>query len=279
VHHYTGRSGPFIGVNCATIPEQLAEAQLFGHRRGAFTGATSSEEGYFRAAQGGTLFLDEVVELPLGVQAKLLRVLQEREYCPVGETRTVRSDVRLVAAAQLPLDHYVRRGTLRQDLATRLEGYEVILPELSARREDIPYLFLKFLRDDLGEQTPKLHARAVEALCLYPWPGNVRELQHVAKQMAVLRRGEPELRLEHLPERVTDLRGEVDEASSVDAPQPSASSGALVKDADQLALLGQALFEHAGNVQRAAQQLGISRGRAYRLIAQGRLDIAKIRGT
>ncbi len=274
VHDLSGRKGPLVAVNCATIPEQLAEAQLFGHRRGAFTGALSSEAGYLRTAENGTLFLDEIVELPLAVQAKLLRAIQENEYVPVGETRPVRANVRFLCAAQAPLEQAVARGIFRQDLAARLDGYQFRLPALSARREDIPFLFLRFLSDALGGSAPELSPRVVETLCLYPWPGNVRELINTARQVAVLRGQESTIRFEHLPERVRAFtpRSQDSERTRSEPPPRSAPDAAARE-------LEEALLSQRGNVQRAAEQLGISRGRAYRIIAAGQVDVSRFRGT
>lgn len=275
VHDQSGRKGPLIAVNCATIPEQLAEAQLFGHRRGAFTGALSSEAGYMRAAENGTLFLDEIVELPLPVQAKLLRAIQENEYVPVGETRPIRANVRFLCAAQAPLEQAVARGTFRQDLAARLDGYQFRLPPLGARREDIPFLFSRFLSEALGGSAPELSPRVVETLCVYPWPGNVRELINTARQVAVLRGQETMIRYEHLPERVRSSTTRGQDSDRTRSEPPPGSIRAPDSDARELEA---ALISQRGNVQRAAEQLGISRGRAYRIIAAGQVDISRFRG-
>jgi DNA-binding NtrC family response regulator len=263
LHRASGRKGELVAVNCATIPEQLAEAQLFGHKRGSFTGAATSEPGYFKVAEGGTLFLDEVVELPLDVQAKLLRATQEDEYTPVGESRPVRAHVRIVVASQAPLDEAVRRGRFRQDLAARLDGFQFRLPPLAQRREDIPLLFRRFLAEALGRPAPPLSARFVEALCLYGWPSNVRELGNAARQVAVLGSSMSELGLELLPEKVA--RGQTEESDLPLAQHPSlAPTDAASPEWEEFRA---ALQREKGNVRKAAEAVGISRGRAYRLLA------------
>lgn len=278
VHELSGRKGPLITVNCATIPEQLAEAQLFGHRRGAFTGALTSEMGYFRAAEGGTLFLDEVVELSLPVQAKLLRAVQESEYVPVGETRPIPANVRILCATQRALELSVERGSFRQDLAARLDGYQFHLPALVDRREDVPFLFRRFLDEAIGGQSPELSPRAVETLCLYPWPGNVRELVNTARQVALLRSGEPAIRYDHLPERLRHQTARPEDGEHAAKRETAASPPERPHDPDSpVAKLEEALLSQRGNVQKAAQQVGISRGRAYRIIATGQVDVTKFR--
>lgn len=279
VHELSGRKGPLVAINCATVPEQLAEAQLFGHRRGAFTGALSSEAGYFRAAEGGTLFLDEIAELPQPVQAKLLRAVQENEYIPVGETKPVRANVRILCAAQRPLEFFVDQGSFRQDLAARLDGYQFHLPTLAARREDIPFLFRRFLSEAIGGESPELSPRVVETMCLYPWPGNVRELINTARQVALLRASEPAIRYEHLPERLRAHASRSEESGRASPTEQGSASPVRAPDPDSpAAQLEEALVSQRGNVQKAAQQVGISRGRAYRIIATGQVDIARFRG-
>lgn len=180
LHQRSGRQGELVAVNCAAIPEHLAESLLFGHERGAFSGASTSHDGFFRAAQGGTLFLDEVGELPLSLQPKLLRALQEREVVPVGRTRPVPVDVRVVAATNRDLPQAVLSGSFRADLHARLSGAIIELPSLRARREDILPLLLRALCVDPVLPVPRLSARLAEALLLYHWPNNVRELMQIA---------------------------------------------------------------------------------------------------
>jgi hypothetical protein len=156
LHRWSGRRGRFVAVNCAALPANLAEAELFGYRRGAFTGAETASLGLFREADAGTLFLDEILDLPLGLQAKLLRVLEERQVRGLGEARDVPIDVRVIAATQEPLGNAVKTGRFRADLYARLDGLTVVLPPLRDRREDIAPLFLEFLRQYIGGRMPEI---------------------------------------------------------------------------------------------------------------------------
>jgi len=262
IHEWSGRSGPFVAVNCAALPQALAEGELFGYRRGAFTGAEQASAGYFRAAQHGTLLLDEVCELPLSLQAKLLRVIEQREVQPLGEVKPVKLDVRVLAAAQEPLAQAVAQARFRADLFARLDGLSVRLPPLRERRAEIPYLFTRLLVEGSGARPPTPEVRLVERLCLYDWPFNVRELGLLVKRLLVLHGAEPKLLLRHLPER---FRAEPAEAAS----PPTAPVAGQLPDLEALL---EALRASSGNVARAAQALGISRQRAYRMM-QGRADV------
>jgi DNA-binding NtrC family response regulator len=192
--HYGGprAEGPFVPVNCAAIPELLFESALFGHRKGAFTGAIESQPGFVEQSSGGTLFLDEVAEIPVGQQAKLLRVLQESEVTPVGSPRAVRVDLRVVAAANRDLEAMVRRGAFREDLFYRLNVLRIEMPPLAARREDVPPLAEHLLVDIARAQgAPALGftEEALETLAGYGWPGNVRELRNAIERAFVSARG------------------------------------------------------------------------------------------
>lgn len=274
VHHFAHRKGKFVAVNCATLPHSLAESLLFGHKRGAFTGAERSEVGYVGAADGGTLFLDEVLELHPAVQAGLLRVLQQREYVPLGETRPVPVDLRIVVASHTRLEQAVRAGRFREDLYARLNGYQLTLPLLRERREDIPFLFRHFLAQGFAGAPPALRARLVERLCLYDWPRNVRELETVARRIAVLHGDARELDLDQL-EDVLDSSGSSAPDPDLDAPDSAAPE---VGDAERTRRdVVAALAHNSGNVLRAARQLGISRARAYRLIVALGIDVSRYR--
>jgi transcriptional regulator with AAA-type ATPase domain len=269
VHGWSQRRGPFVAVNCAALPAHLAEAELFGHRRGAFTGADRASPGFFRAAHGGTLFLDEVLELPADVQPKLLRVLQEREVQAVGETTPVAVDVRLIAAAQQPLADAVRAGRFRADLQARLDGLTIELPPLRARRDDIAPLFRQFLHQNTGGRPPELEAKLVETLTLHDWPLNVRELLALARKLLVVHGHEPVLKRAHLPETFLK-RQERPAASGASAPGDADAKGRLRRSTDdesEFAALVAALRANQKNIARAAQAIGVSRGRAYRLLA------------
>jgi len=190
VHYLSRRTrGPFVPVNCGAIPLELVENELFGHERGAFTGASNAEAGLIREADGGTLFLDEVDCLPLSAQVKLLRFLQEKEYRPLGSSRTRKADVRVVVATNLDLAAAVKAGRLRQDLYYRLNVMPLHMPPLRERREDIPVLARHFLAKyaaEFGRPARDFSADAVRELTLYDWPGNVRELEHVVERALVL---------------------------------------------------------------------------------------------
>jgi len=280
IHGWSGRGGAFVAINCAALPETLAEAELFGYRKGAFTGADRPSQGHFRAAEGGTLLLDEVVDLPLAVQAKVLRAIEAREVVPLGETRPVAVDVRLVAAAQTSLHEAVAQHRFRADLLARLDGATVRLPPLRERLQEVPYLFSR-MASRHGEHGPALDPRFVEALCRHDWPYNVREVELLARRMMALHGALPMLRVEHLPERFVAPPGVARGAALAppvhDARREGRSGPA--DDARDFAALSAALVECGGNVTRAAELAGISRPRAYRLLrAHDELDLEALRG-
>jgi DNA-binding NtrC family response regulator len=259
IHHWSGRPGAFVAVNAAAIPESIAEAELFGHRKGAFSGAERAGTGYFRAAEGGTLLIDEIVELPAGTQAKLLRCLENREVVPLGETTPVPIDVRLVVAAQMPLAEALRERRLRPDLVARLDGLTVRLPPLRERIREVPFLFVRLLEGHLQAAPPRISPRLIEHLCLHDWPFNVRELERLATRLAVLHGREPLLRMTHLPS------GLVSAGTGQPAGPDRPAGGTPGPDSD-LQALAATLRLFKGNVARAAEALGISRQRAYRLM-------------
>ncbi len=195
---------PFIPVNCPAIPESLLESELFGHERGAFTGAVARKKGLFQAADGGTLFIDEVSELPPGAQAKLLRAVETRRIMPVGSTQEIAVDVRLVAATNRDLAERVKEGKFREDLYYRLRVAEIYLPPLRERIEDIPLLVDHFVReicDDAGRPPLKVSPEAMKVLMRYPWPGNVRELRNTLEGVIVFCKGD-RIEVSDLPEHI-----------------------------------------------------------------------------
>ncbi len=271
VHTWSGRLGPFIAVNCAAIPSAMAEGELFGYRRGAFTGADRANPGFFRAAQGGTLFLDEILDLPPAIQTKLLRVLEQREVQPLGEAHAIAIDVRIVCATQEPLPRAVTDRRFRADLLARLDGLTVVLPPLRSRREDIAPLFVQMLRAQTGGHVPAIEPKLVEALLLYDWPLNVRELVLLVRRLLAIHGHEPTLKRPMLPER---MQGGPAGASS-SRPQTGRAPTGDEAAFDQLV---DSLRKHAGNISRAATALGISRARAYRLLeARPGFDIRTLR--
>jgi len=183
---------PLVKVNCGSIPSGLVESELFGHERGAFTGATQQRIGRFELANGGTIFLDEVTELPLDTQVKLLRVLQEGEFERVGSSRTMKVDVRVIAATNRNVQEVVRSGVFRSDLFYRLNVFPLEVPALRERREDIPLLvnfFLSRFGKNLGKEVRGVSQKSMESLSNYAWPGNIRELQNVIERAVVLAKG------------------------------------------------------------------------------------------
>lgn len=272
LHERSRRPGPFVPCNCAGITETLADSLLFGHERGAFSGAHDNREGLFRAAEGGTLFLDEVAELPLAVQAKLLRALQESEILPLGRTRPLRINVRIVAATNRDLQQAVARGSFRDDLLSRLKGAIITLPPLRARREDI----LCLLGHCLGRRV-NLTPRLAEALVLYHWPHNVRELTHLANALRQVADTAQELDLPAVQERLIPinnpgplLQGEAPYAlSGSSEPMDPAVRGASKPSSvpalskEVLERLGQ---ESGWNVSKIAALVGRSRRQVRRLL-------------
>ena len=259
IHALSGRSGPLQAVNCGALPPALAEAELFGYRKGAFTGAEQSGLGHVRAAHGGTLFLDELCDLAPSVQAKLLRVLQEREVTPLGETRSLSVDLRVVAASLAPLSKLVAEGRLREDLAARLNGVSITLPPLHQRRADIPALLDHFLRVHSGGRPPGLDAKLLEQLLLADWPGNIRELELVTRRLLAFGKNEPLLRRSLLP---ADFGAATPLAAAPNAKSKRRPTEAKGEDLERLR---ERYAEH-GNLTRAASEAGISRQRAYRLL-------------
>src|SRR5262249_39434406 len=192
IHYHSDRRGPFVAINCSAIPNELLESELFGYERGAFTGAVERRIGKFEVAAGGTLFLDEIADMPLGLQSKVLRVLQEREFTRVGGREALRADVRIVAATNQDLETAVRGGRFREDLFFRLNVVRIIVPPLRDRRADIPELievFIDKINRDLGTAIVGVTEDVRELLMRHTWPGNVRELENTLLRAAVLARG------------------------------------------------------------------------------------------
>jgi DNA-binding NtrC family response regulator len=262
IHEWSGREGRFHALNCSALPPALAEAELFGFERGAFTGADRARSGHLRAAHGGTLFLDEASELPLAIQAKLLRAIEEGEVMPLGGTEPVAVDARIVVAAPEPFDRYVAAKTFRADLYERVAGFRVHVPPLRARREEIPALLDHILRKYSARPLPTIEAKLLEHLLLHPWRGNVRELDLFARKLHALCGSDPVWGLD-----AADgiLSGETLQVG----PEPAGTGARNRKDHDRI-LLKKALDKHRGNMTAAAASIGISRRRAYRLLDQVR---------
>jgi transcriptional regulator with PAS, ATPase and Fis domain len=273
IHRASARSaGPFVAINCAAIAENILESELFGHRRGAFTGATQDKKGLFEAASGGSIFLDEIGEMPLAMQPKLLRVLQEGEIAPVGETRARPVDVRVLSATNRELLNQTEEGSFRSDLYYRLAAFPIRIPPLRERREDIPLIAERLLAAASHRHQKRiagLTPDALDVLLRFDWPGNVRELQNELERGAAIARDGEALSAAHLSERVrtgassnappTDP-GRGDSALATTA-RTSETTGPLrnARAAFESRYITQVLAEQGGNVTRAARVLGLSR--------------------
>ncbi len=259
-HHSPRRNQPFVRLNCAALAESLLESELFGHERGAFTGAAQRREGRFRQAHGGTLFLDEVSEIPMQVQVKLLRFLQERQFERVGSNETLTVDVRVVAATNRDLRRAVENGTFREDLYYRLNVVQIDVPPLRARRSDIPLLANHFLRKYAEQAEREIEGfteDAMRALVAYPWPGNVRELENAIERAVVLSDGK-EIGAEHLPAPTTTPTGETGDLGLL-------VPGVTMAELERMAI-ERTLAAVGGSTAKAAEVLGISRRKIqYRL--------------
>jgi transcriptional regulator with PAS, ATPase and Fis domain len=244
------KDGQFVAINCAALPEQLFESELFGYERGAFTGAQQTKAGHIEVASSGVLFLDEVSEISPMAQAKLLRVLQEREFRRLGGTRLVKANVRVIAASNRDLQQAVADGSFREDLFYRLQVFDIRIPPLRERRGDVPLLADAFLQEfarTTGCSSPGLTPDALESLLGHEWPGNVRELHNALERAAILCEGGP-ITAEHLSLRV----------SRVGAPRRAAR----LSDVERRTI-EQVLRETDGNKSRAARRLGITRTQLY----------------
>ena len=272
-------SGPFVAVNCGAIPEALLEAEFFGARKGAYTGATQDREGYFQAANGGTLFLDEIGDLPLAMQAKLLRAIQERSVRALGGTQEESVDTRIVSATHHDLAAQAARGLFRQDLYYRLNVIEIALPALRDRREDLPQLtqtLLARIAADSGEQARSVSAAMMAALQRSPLAGNVRELENILHRSLALSDGE-ELDIEEDMQTVGQGAAEGLIASTVVGDDPAQTAATAMPsdlqshlDTQEKAILLQALTECSFNRTAAAARLGISlRQIRYRMVRLG----------
>jgi transcriptional regulator with PAS, ATPase and Fis domain len=253
------RTGPFMPINCAAIPEALFESELFGHERGAFTGASDRARGKVEASGGGTLFLDEIGEMPLVVQAKLLRFLENRKFMRVGGSTKISVDTRLVCATLRPLDEEVRAGRFRADLYYRIQGVTLTIPPLRERQADIVPLIHQFIGElsaRHGVQPPKLARNVIQLLRAHDWPGNVRELRNVIELVCLLRSGK-QVRLVDLPKAVADVASNAEKAPS-EAPDVLQISLSQSLDTTIQQVLEATLTLEGGNRSRAARRLGIS---------------------
>ena len=259
VHQLSGRTGRFVPVHCAALPETLLESELFGHEKGAFTGATEQRKGRFELADGGTLFLDEIGEIPLSTQVKLLRVLETRCFERIGGVDTIEVDTRVVTATNRDLAAMVAEGTFREDLYYRLDVVTIHLPPLRERTEDIPPLvnhYLAYFAKENGRPEMTISESAMSALCSYPWPGNIRELKNCVERMVVLTRSNT-IDLDNVP---INIREKLTPGIS----KTILSSSSCDLERNEKMLISRALEECGGNRTKAAEKLGISRRTLHR---------------
>jgi len=261
IHQHSRRSqGPFVKLNCAAVPAELIESELFGHERGAFTGAVAARRGKFELADGGTLFLDEVGDMPAAMQAKVLRVLQEGEFERVGGQQTLRCDVRVLAATNKDLPAEVEAGRFREDLYYRLSVVPVHAPPLREHKEDLPALCARFLAEACernGRRPMQLAPEALLALQAHDWPGNVRELRNQVERLVILCDG-PTITAEDVASILPGAR-----KPRTDRLRPGAGFHELVEDAEREIILS-ALDQHGGNVSDTARTLGLERSHLYK---------------
>ncbi len=264
LHNLSRRAqGPFVAVNCAAIPDDLIESELFGYERGAFTGASTSKKGKFDLAHGGTIFLDEIGDMSLSAQAKVLRVLQEKCFERVGGTRTIQVDVRVVAATNKDLRREIEAGRFREDLYFRLNVVPIRIPPLRERPEDIPLLVEEFLEEfarHSGLGRKRISSGVLEVLCRYPFPGNVRELRNLIERLVIMSQGET-IEVEDLPPEIL---------SSVDPPQGEEEPWFKCENFKQARALFEREFlrrklaKHGGNISQTAEAIGLERSYLHR---------------
>jgi DNA-binding NtrC family response regulator len=257
---------PFIAINCGAIPENLLESELFGHKKGAFTSAIEDKKGLITMANGGTLFLDEIGELPSALQVKLLHVIQTKELTPVGDTRVITVDVRIIAATNADLLQRVKEGRFREDLYYRLNVIEIRMPALRERRDDIPVLikhYMEIFAKEAGKSIKDIDYEAIQALLAYDWPGNIRELRNTIERATVLADGEV-ITIHDLPDtfRTLDVEG------------ISTSSLRQALDAFERDYIRRSLTENKGNKEATANKLGVDLATLYRKLKKLRIETA-----
>jgi transcriptional regulator with GAF, ATPase, and Fis domain len=261
LHSLSGRSGKLVPVNCGAIPEDILESELFGHEKGAFTGAVASRIGRFQLADSGTIFLDEIGEMSPKLQVKLLRVLQERRVDPVGSARSIEVDVRVIAATNKDLAEEVKAGRFREDLYYRLQVVPVTLPPLRERNGDVRLLAKAFLRrqaDELSKPMLELSEGTLEAMSQYPWPGNVRELENLVERIAILCDSDS-IEPSQLPDHIHEVRARVSRSfDDITLPPVGVDFNALIEEYENR-LISTALNQTGGNKKAAARLLGLNR--------------------
>ncbi len=280
VHELSPRhEHPWVAINCSAIPHDLMESELFGYVKGAFTGASQNRLGRLEQANGGTLFLDEIGDLELGLQAKLLRVVQEREFSPVGSDQVRRVDVRFLAATNRDLKQMVRDGKFREDLLYRLDVYHLVVPPLRERREDIPLLAESFLHDfraETGKSVRGFAPAVLEVLTHYGWPGNVRELRNAVERSLLSCRGES-IEIADLPQAVLEGAGPVAAASPAGARSADQDLDGWLAEVERRAIL-EALAECNGVQAQAARRLGVSERSLWHRIKKLNIQVTRSAG-
>ncbi len=251
-------AGPFIGVNCAALTETLLESELFGHEKGAFTGADKKKMGRFELATGGTIFLDEIGDVSPAIQVKLLRVLQNKEIMRVGGEKTITVNVRTIAATNRDLEQQMKNATFREDLYYRLNVFPIFLPSLRERKEDIPDLIVHFLKKN-KQPEDKIEPKAVTALMSYQWPGNIRELENIIERMIIMADDDP-IAEDLLPAQILGAAA-ANSSVSLEIPEEGLSI-----DQVELDLINNALKKAGGNKSNAAKLLGITRRKLYSMM-------------
>jgi len=274
--HRTSRraDGPFVEVNCAAIPQELIESELFGHERGAFTGATGMKRGKFEVADGGTIFLDEIADMTLATQAKVLRVLEGQEFQRVGGMKTLKADMRVIAASNKNLGDEIRKGTFREDLYYRLNVLPLEVPPLRERNDDIPrliqYFLLEFSRE-YGQKVKTMDTEALELFVRYPWPGNVRELRNIIERLVIMIPGH-RIGIQEVPPPVN-----TDKSGSKSALTVAVTSRfSTLKDARaefEREFITRKLAENGGNISKTADAIGVERSNLHRKIKSFGIEV------
>jgi DNA-binding NtrC family response regulator len=257
---------PFISINCGAIPENLLESELFGHKKGAFTSANEDKKGLITMAHNGTLFLDEIGELPLSLQVKLLHVIQTRELTPVGDTRVITVDVRVIAATNADLAQRVKENRFREDLYYRLNVIEIDMPPLRGRRDDIPVLikhYMAIFAKEAGKNIKEIDYEAMQAMLAYDWPGNIRELRNTIERATVLADGDT-ITIHDLPDKLRTL----------DLEGVPTSSLRQALDTYEREYIKRSLTEHKGNKETTAEALGVDLATLYRKLKKLKVDLS-----
>lgn len=276
IHQHSPRTkNPFIKINCAAIPENLLESELFGHEKGAFTGALKQRKGKFELADGGTILLDEISEMDHALQAKLLRVLQEQEFERVGGNETLKLDVRVIVSSNANLGERINAGTFREDLYYRVSVFVIQLPPLRDRREDIPLLIDHFLRNisqNLGKDVHGISREALEAMGTYSWPGNIRQIQNAVERACVMVPEGAAIALSHLPPEISGQQYHAAEAVQPESALLPQLPDVTMDEIERMAI-EQALRKYDGNRTQAARALNIGVKTLYRKIEKYNIDL------